>query len=203
MIKIFLALAASLGFGGLLASAPAGLPAGWIGAALLLALAGAVRVHWERKARAAGDDPGAEERAAWQVVVGVGVTCGHLAAALASGVDLHIGAGSPHAGDNWLLGAAAFVGWFIVRPRERWKDERDREIAALGHRAAFWATMALLLGAALLLGFGQVLIGRDMLNFNMANWMLVILQAVIVANFAARLVGYWLANRPATDDADG
>ncbi len=195
-------LAASLGFGALLASAPALPPVtpGWIGAALLLVLAAAVRFYWERKARASGDDPATEERAAWQVMVGASVTCGHLAASLASGADLHVG-GSPASGDNWLLGLAAFVGWFIIRPRQRSRDERDREMAALGHRVAFWTAMAVLTAAALLLGFGQVLIGRDMLNFVMGNWMIVILQLLIVANFTGRLVGYWLANRPAAADA--
>jgi hypothetical protein len=197
MIRIFVALAAALGLGALLAQAP--WPVGWLGAAVLLGVAVVTRIRWERRARATGDDPGAEERAAWQMMAGLSVTCGHLAAALMSGRDLHVGSGNALAGDNWLLGAAAFAAWFIVRPRLRLRDERDREIAALGHKAAFWATLAILLAAALLLGFGQVLIGRDMLNFNMGNWMLVILQAVIIANFTARLVGYWLVNRPMAD----
>lgn len=203
MIRIFLALAASFGFGVLLASAPAALPVkpGWFGAAVLLGLAVVVRIRWERQARAAGDDPAAEERAAWQVMIGTAVACGHLATALASGVDLHIGSGSSLAGDNWILAMAVLASWFVIRPQDRRRDERDREIAALGHHAAFWTTVVVLIGAALLLGFGQVLIGRDMLNFVMGNWMIVILELIIIANFTARLVGYWLANRPADSDA--
>ena len=204
MIRIFGVLAISLGFGAFLAWPVFDWPVrpGWIGAAVLLLAAVAVRRYWNARRLAAGDDPGARERESWHSMAAFGLLSGHLTAALLQGVDLHVGQGNTLALDNWTLLAAAVVGWVIVRPPRMEKDERDREMAARGAHVGHAILTVLLIALSLTLGFAPPPVLERLSPFVLGNLLLVLIMLGGLAKHATQLVGYWAAARPG-DDADG
>ena len=204
MIRIFGVLAISLGFGVFLAWPVFAWPVrpGWIGAAVLLLAAVAVRRYWNARRLAAGDDPGARERESWHSMAAFGLLSGHLTAALLQGVDLHVGQGNTLALDNWTLLAAAVVGWVIVRPPRMEKDERDREMAARGAHVGHAILTVLLIVLSLTLGFAPPPVLERLSPFVLGNLLLVLIMLGGLAKHATQLVGYWAAARPG-DDADG
>lgn len=173
---------------------------GWIGAAVLLLVAVAVRRHWDERGRV-GDDPGARERQSWHALAALGVVSGHLIAALMQQVDLHVGQGNALALDNWTLLAAAIVGWLIVRAPRMVKDERDREMAARGAQVGHVTLTGLLVVLLLTLGFAPPLVVERLQPFVLGNVLVVLILLAAMAKHATVLVGYWTA-RPG-DRADG
>lgn len=204
MSRIFGVLAISLAFGAFLAWPlfTWAVRPGWIGAAALLLTAVAVRRHWNRRRLTSGDDPGARERQSWHLMAAFGVLSGHLIAALAQGVDLHVGGGNTLALDNWTLLAAAAIGWFIVRPSRMEKDERDREMAARGARVGYATLTALLIVLLLTLGFAPPPVLERLQPFVLGNVLVVLIMVAALAKHGAQLAGYWAAAQPG-DDADG
>lgn len=201
MIRVFLALLGSLAFGALLAAADWPFPAGAIGAAAIVAGAVLSRRFWDRRRRAERPVPGWREVAAWHSLIGWGVVCGQLAMSVLRGVDLHLGQGNSLALDNWLLGLAAVAAWLIVRPRDRTRDERDREIDALGARVGFWSLFALILIASAVLGFVPRGWQDHLTPFVIGNALIVLLLLGALAYSAAQLIAYWRDAR-ATDGDD-
>lgn len=202
MIRIFSVLAVSLTFGGFLAWSWAAWPirAGWIGAALIVAIAFLVRRRWRQRRLATGDDPGARERQSWHAMAGTGMVCGHLIASLATGLDLHLGSGNTLAVDNWTLLAGVGLAWLALRPRLMDRDERDREMANQGARAGFAAMTGLLITLLLTLGFAPPPVLDQLDPFMLGNVLVVVILLALLARYAAQLVGYWQASRPGPDD---
>jgi hypothetical protein len=197
-------LAISLAFGAFLAwplfTWP--MPPGWIGAAVLLLVAVAVRRHWDARRLATGDDPGARERQSWHSMAAFGVLSGHMVAALMQEVDLHVGRGNTLALDNWTLLAAAAIGWVIVRPLRMEKDERDREMAARGAHVGHATLTVLLIALSLTLGFAPPPVLERLQPFVLGNVLVVLIMLAALAKHATQLAGYWAAARPG-DDIDG
>ena len=204
MSRIFGVLAISLAFGAFLAWPLFVWPVrpGWIGAAVLLGVAFAVRRHWDARRRTAGDDPGARERQSWHAMAAFGTLSGHMLAGLMQGVDLHVGQGNTLALDNWTLLAAAAVGWVIVRPARMEKDERDREMAACGSHVGHATLTALMVVLLFTLGFGPPPVLERLQPFVLGNLLVVMILLAALAKHATQLVGYWAATRP-EDNADG
>jgi hypothetical protein len=202
--RIFGVLAISLAFGAFLAWPLFAWPVrpGWIGAAVLLLAAVAVRRHWDARRLAAGDDPGARERQSWHLMAAFGVLCGHMIAALLQQVDLHVGRGNTLALDNWTLLAAAAIGWVIVRAPRMEKDERDREMVARGAYVGHATLTALLIFLLLTLGFAPPPVLERLPPFVLGNLLVVLLLLAALAKHVTQLVGYWAAARPG-DEADG
>lgn len=175
---------------------------GWIGAAVLLLVAIAVRRHWDARRRAAGDDPGAQERQSWHALAALGVLVGHMIAALVQDVDLHVGRGNTLALDNWTLLAAAAIGWAIVRAPRMESDERDRQIAARGAHVGHATLTALLVVLLLTLGFGPPPVLERLQPFVLGNLLVVLILLAALAKHATKLVGYRAAARPG-DHVDG
>jgi len=196
LIRIAFALIGSLAFGALLAAADWPFPAGALGAATVVVGAVVSRRVWDQRRKAERSVPGWREVAAWHALIGWGVVCGQLAMALARGVDLHIGQDDRLAFDNWLLGVAAVVAWLVVRPRDRTRDERDREIDALGARVGFWTLLGLLAVASPLIGLAPVAIQERLTPFVIGNILIVLLLLGALAYSTAQLVGYWIDARP-------
>jgi hypothetical protein len=199
--RIFGVLVISLAFGAFLAWPLFVWPVrpGWIGAAVLLLAAVAVRRHWDARRRNVGDDPGARERQSWHLMAAFGVLSGHLIASLLQQVDLRLGAGSTLALDNWTLLVAAALGWVIVRPSRMEKDERDREMAARGAQSGHATLIALLVALALTLGFAPARVLDRLHPFALGNLLVALLMLAALVNHATRLVGYWAVARPGDD----
>ena len=197
-------LAISLAFGAFLAWPLFAWPVrpGWIGAAVLLGVALAVRRHWDARRLTAGDDPGARERQSWHAMAAFGTLSGHMLAGLMQGVDLHVGQGNTLALDNWTLLAAAAVGWVIVRPARMEKDERDREMAARGAHVGHATLTALLVVLLFTLGFAPPPVLERLQPFVLGNLLVVLILLAALAKHATQLVGYWAAARPG-GDVDG
>jgi ABC-type amino acid transport system permease subunit len=128
-------------------------PAGVLGALLMLLAALAVRRRWGLLAEAA---PGTPERQLWVSLGGTAVVAGHLLAAL-----WHIGprmvmhTPTVHALgiDSWTLVAGAAIAYAIARESQPRQDERDAWIGGHGLRAAHYLLVAVLLVQILALGF--------------------------------------------------
>lgn len=203
MGRIFGVLAVSLAFGAFLAWPLFTWPVrpGWIGGAVLLLVAVAVRRHWDVRRLKAGDDPAARERQSWHAVAAFGVLSGHLIAALMQEVDLHVGQGNTLALDNWTLLAAAAIGWIIVRAPRMEKDERDREIAARGAHVGHATLVALVIALLLTLGFATPPVLERLQPFVLGNLLVVLILLSALARHMTQLIGYWAASRPG--DVDG
>lgn len=204
MGRVFGVLAISLAFGAFLAWPLFAWPVrpGWIGAAVLLLVALAVRRHWDARRLAAGDDPGARERQSWHAMAALGVLSGHMIAALMQQGDLHVGRGNTLALDNWTLLAAAAVGWVIVRPTRMDRDERDREMAARGAHVGYATLTVLLIGLSLILGFAPPPVQERLPPFVLGNVLIVLIMLAALVKHGVQLVAYWAAARPG-DGADG
>lgn len=201
VIRIVAALVGSLGLGaGLAAPLPWPFPPGILGGLALLAGAGISKLMWETRRAAEMDTPSWREIGAWHSVVGWGVVCGQLVGSLLRGVDLHVGAGNTLAIDNWCLAAAAIGAWLILRPRDRTRDERDREMDSLGARTGFWTLTLLLVLASLGIGFAPEAAQARLTPFVIGNILIVLVLVGGLAWATGQLVGYWAASRPVRDD---
>lgn len=198
MIRIAIVVVASLAFGGLLAWTWASWPIapGWVGAGLLIASAVLARRHWDRRRNDEGDEPGPYERLAWHTMVSMAVLASHLAASLATGLDIHMGQGNTLATDNWTLILGAAIGWVLMRPRAMQRDERDREMAAYGAHAGFRTLVGLLIMLLLTLGFAPVAVTETLTPFVIGNLLVVVILLGVLAGCLTQLVGYWNATRP-------
>lgn len=198
MIRILAVLAASLGFGGLLAWTWAVWPIapGWVGAGVLIVSAVLARWHWDRRRDDVGDEPGPHERLAWHTMVSMAVLASHLAASLATGLDIHVGQGNTLATDNWTLILGAAIGWVLMRPRAMQRDERDREMAAYGAHAGFRTLVGLLIMLLLTLGFAPVAVTETLTPFVIGNLLVVVILLGVLAGCLTQLIGYWNAARP-------
>ena len=203
MLKVFGVAAAGLAFGALLAWPWVNWPVrpGWIGGALLVMAAIAVRRHWNRR-RVIGDDPGARERRSWHALAGLAVICGHLIASLAQGVDLHVGGENTLALDNWTLIGGAAAAWLIVRAPVMEKDARDREMANRGVRVGYGTLIGLVVVLLLTLGFAPPHMAGRLEPFVLGNVLVVVVLLAVMADQATRLIGYWSAALPG-EEADG
>ncbi|MBJ7447800.1 MAG: hypothetical protein JHC81_09720 [Brevundimonas sp.] len=198
MIRILAVLAASLGFGGLLAWTWASWPVapGWIGAGVLIVSAALIRRYWDRRRNDAGDEPGPYERLAWHTMVSMAVLASHLMASLATGLDLHVGQGNTLATDNWTLILAAAIGWLLMRPRSMQRDERDKEMASRGAHAGFRTLIGLLIILLSTLGFAPIGVTETLTPFVIGNLLVVVILIGVLAGCLAQLIGYWNAARP-------
>lgn len=198
MIRILAVLAASLGFGGLLAWTWAVWPIapGWVGAGVLIVSAVLARWHWDRRRDDVGDEPGPHERLAWHTMVSMAVLASHLAASLATGLDIHVGQGNTLATDNWTLILGAAIGWLLMRPPAMQRDERDREMAAHGAHTGFRTLVGLLIMLLLTLGFAPVAVSETLTPFVIGNLLVVVILLGVLAGCLTQLVGYWNATRP-------
>jgi len=201
--RIFGVLAISLAFGAVMAWPLFALPIrpGWIGAAVLLLVAAAVRRHWHTRQQATGDDPGARERQSWHAMAALAVICGHLIGSLSQGVDLHVGGDNTLALDNWTLIGAAAIGWLIVRAPRMEKDERDREMSNRGAHVGLAVMTLLLIILLLTLAFAPAALVEWLQPFVLGNVLVVLILLSNIGRYAAQLIGYWEAARPENSDA--
>lgn len=164
MAHIFLILAASIGFGALLATGSSSwfVRPGLIGLGAMLIGAWLVRRYWQGL-RIDGR-PGSPERALWHGLAAYGVLLGHLLATvwkLGLPFEMHSLAGHALAIDNWTLVLGAIASFWMARDPEPRRDERDELIRASGLQAGHRTLLALLIAIILMLGFaGNTVIGR-------------------------------------------
>lgn len=204
MIRVLAVAALGMAFGAFLAWPLFDWPLrpGWVGAVILLLVAVAVRRHWDGLRHRDGGEPGPRERCSWHALAALALVSGHLIAALAQGVDLHVGRGNTLALDNWTLIAAAGIGWFIVRAERMEQDERDREMAARGVHVGYVTLTVLLIGLLMTLGFGPPEVVERLSPFALGNVLVVLILLASLARHGTQLVGYWAAARP-EDEAHG
>lgn len=186
MLGLLCVLLGSLSLGAALAlvGLRTGAAVGWVGAAALLCWIVWLRLRWNRNQ--AGQAPDAPERPLWLRAAGLGLVLGHLATTLAhSGVDLHIGAGNQLAFDSWTLTAALLVALVLFRKDSRITDERHRQVAAHGIRAAYFTLVAFVGMFSLALGFAprSALAAFD--PFDLAN---ILVALVLAAYFVQQVV---------------
>lgn len=176
----------SLGLGATLAlvGLQTGAAVGWIGAVALIGWIVWLRLHWNRNQT--GQAPDAPERPLWLRTAGVGLVLGHLATTLAHpGMDLHIGAGNQLAFDSWTLTAALLLALILFRRDSRISDERHRQVAANGIRAAYFTLVTLVGLLSLVLGFAppDALVAFDL--FDLAN---ILVALILAAYFIQQIV---------------
>lgn len=192
MLRILLVLALGLTSGSILALGASGWPIrpGLLGLLLAVVAAVAARRRWLGLALAA---PGSPERALWIGLGSAALICGHLVASLwqiGPRMVLHDAAGHALGIDSWTLVFGGVLAYAIARdPRPR-RDERDLEFAQLGLRCAHTTLMSLLVGLALVLGFG-LLPGADDLSMPLVAHVLIAAVLVsLLVDHAVRLARY-------------
>lgn len=194
MLKILCVLFISLGIGGALASTsiPWPIRPGYIGGGLLIAAALLARAHWERRAREAGDDPGAPERAIWHGLVVTGFICAFgIITLMHPGSEVHSRTGDTGGWDSWTMILGAVISYALLQNRKVEPDERDRAIAALGTRAGYAGLIALLLVLLLTLGFAPRPWLVRATHWLLANLLVMLILLSVLVRQVAMLVAYW------------
>jgi hypothetical protein len=131
---------------------------GYLGVALMLVSALAVRRHWGRLD--ADAEPGSPERELWHCLATTALIGGHLVASLAlagPAMVLHSVRVHAMAIDNWTLVLGAVLSFRIARDPEPRSDERDTQFAARAVRIAYGTLIAEICVAIVILGFGAEL----------------------------------------------
>lgn len=156
MLNAFLVPLSMMLFGAVLAIPIPELPLrpGWVGAAILVAMAFWLRRRW----RSDADAPEAPERGRLLSLAGTSAVMGHLAMALwqiGPNMDMHSAVSHSMAVDSWTLFFASLVMWQLAQVPGGIQDERDRAIAARALRDAYYALVAMMMALALWIGFGS------------------------------------------------
>lgn len=170
------------------------LPAGVIGALIMLLIALAVRRRWGLLAEAA---PGTPERQLWVSLGGTAVVAGHLLAAMWHiGPRMRMHTPTVHALgiDSWTLVAAALLAYWVAREPQPRRDERDAWIGGHGLRAAHYALVIVLVVQILALGFVHEGWVGELSHPSIAHGLILALLASSLADSVARL---WLYAREA------
>lgn len=204
MTIILLILGAALGLGALLAAPAIAWPfnEGLLGAALLIAAALAARLHWERRAHARGDDPGAPEREVWAAMVGTAMICGFLIVVLLTpGSEVHTRVGGTGGWQTWTMFIGAVVAWALVRKPEVPRDERDRAIRALGDKVGYFSVCLLLVLLALFLGFAPPDQRVRLTHWLLGNTLIAVIMLATLTQQVAQLFAYHRDARAAATDS--
>ncbi len=194
MLKILCVLFVSLGIGGALASTAIPWPVrpGYLGGGLLIVASLLARAYWERRAREAGDDPGAPERAVWHELAVTALLCAFgIVTLLHPGSELHTRTGDTGGWDSWTMILGAVISYSLLRNRDAQSDERDRAIAALGNRAGYASLIALLVALLLALGFAPRPFLARATHWLLANVLVMLILLSALARQAAMLLAYW------------
>lgn len=172
-----------------------GLPLGWFGSVLFIASVWFAVDAVHRLPRS--DDEGTLAPGEWQAWVGLAFATALVVAMLGAAevfrVALPIGE-NPDAGRAGTKVGTLFVAWLVLSHvlRQRWSgrvlaDERDARIEAVACEWGRWATVACVIGIAVLLGFSETARLRELsypfiahLLMTTLVWGLWVEQAVIV-----------------------
>jgi hypothetical protein len=198
MLRIGLVLLLSLVAGSALVLLQGVLPVrpGYLGVALMLVSAMAVRRHWRNLD--ADSEPGSPERELWHCLATTALIAGHLVSSLwlaGPGMTLHSVAVHAMAIDNWTLVLGALLSFRIARDPEPRSDERDTLFAARSVRAAYATLIGELCMVILILGFGAEL-GLPVLSLPLvAHVLIVCLMVASMVRCAVQLAAYARARR--------
>ncbi|GMV29078.1 MAG: hypothetical protein AMXMBFR59_12030 [Rhodanobacteraceae bacterium] len=168
-------------------------PEGWIGVALMLAAAFAMRHHWSRRAETRGDEPGEPEREVWHGLASTSLIGAQIATSLylaGPALALHSSAAHHLGRTTWTLIGGAVISWFILHRREVQRDERDLAIVAGAHRISGHVLAVLIVGLAVTLGFTPPERLAPMSHVFLAHVLLLTLVVSSLVNHALQLWGY-------------
>jgi hypothetical protein len=186
----FLLIAMAAGAVLAMASLAVDLPAGWIGALVLILWAILMRRRWARL-EADGREPGAPERVLWLRLAGAALILGHLIAAiLLLGDALRLGSGNSLAIDSWTMILGHQIAAFLFRSDIRQQDERHAPIVARGVRVGY-ATLILIQIPLLAWMVVMPLALRTLLtHFVLANVLVAFMCVSYAAMLLAQLIAY-------------
>jgi len=198
MLRIGLVLLLSLitGFALVLVQGHLPMRPGYLGVALMLVSAIAVRRHWRRLDSDSG--PGSPERELWHGLATTALIAGHLVLSLwlaGPGMALHSVQVHAMAVDNWTLVLGAILSFRIARDPEPRSDERDTYFATRAIRCAYGTLIAELCLVILILGFGAELKLPAFSQPLVAHVLIVCLMAASVVRCAVQLGLYDGARR--------
>jgi hypothetical protein len=131
-------------------------PESYVGVALMLAAAFAMRRHWDHRAATRGDDPGEPEREVWHGLASTSLIGAQLATMLylvGPSLALHSDAAHRLGRTTWILIGGAIASWYVLHRREVARDERDRAIVADANRISGHVLAALVVHALQLWGY--------------------------------------------------
>jgi hypothetical protein len=168
-------------------------PEGWVGVALMLAAAFAMRRHWDRRAETRGDEPGEPEREVWHGLASTSLIGAQIATTLylaGPALALHSDAAHHLGRTTWTLIGGAVASWFILHRREVQRDERDRAIVADANRISGHVLAVLIVALAVLLGFTPPQRLAPMSHVFLAHLLLLTLVVSSLVNHALQLWGY-------------
>lgn len=168
-------------------------PAGWVGVALMLGAAIAMRHHWNLRAETRGDEPGEPEREVWHGLASTSLIGAQIATSLyfaGPALALHSAAAHHLGRTTWTLIGGAVVSWFILHRREVQRDERDLAIVASANRISGHVLVALIISLAVTFGFTPPERLAPMSHAFLAHLLLLTLVASSLVNHALQLWGY-------------
>lgn len=194
MLNIIAVLIGLASFGAFLASSWANalpLRAGYVGALVLVGIALTARWHWHRRARIAGDDPGATERRAWLYMAGTSMICGYVIVVLMTpGSEVHRVTGGTGGYDSWTMLAGGTIAWWLLHDRDAARDERDIAIHAYANKVGYTALVVLLLAFLLMLGFAPRASMQRFTHWLIANSLLTLIMLAALTQYVAQLIYY-------------
>jgi hypothetical protein len=193
MIGILSVLSGCLALGALLATWGDRLPIrpGVVSAALLISGALWIRRHWARRKQVAGDDPSSAERNLWLYLVGTALIVGYVLVVLMTpGSEVHRQTGDTGGFDSWLMLGGMGIAWYLLHQRGVSRDERDRDIAALGDRVGYWALCSLLIVFLLALGFAPPDRMQRFTHWLIANTLLSLVMLAHLMQYVVQLGRY-------------
>lgn len=166
------------------------LPTGWVGAAILLGWAITARQRWMRL-KTQWAEPSGPERVVWHRLASAAIAGGHLLTALTyPQIELRLGSGNWLAIDSWIILAAIIASALLFRGDNRDRDERDRNIAAMGLRVSYITLVAQLLILSFILGFAPYDLVSTLSLFFIANLLIALIVMSTLANYIAQLLVY-------------
>jgi hypothetical protein len=168
-------------------------PESYVGVALMLAAAFAMRRHWDHRAATRGDDPGEPEREVWHGLASTSLIGAQLATMLylvGPSLALHSDAAHRLGRTTWILIGGAIASWYVLHRREVARDERDRAIVADANRISGHVLAALVVALAVLLGFTPPERLAPMSHVFLAHLLLLSLVVSSLVNHALQLWGY-------------
>lgn len=168
-------------------------PESYVGVALMLAAAVAMRHHWTQRAATHGDEPGEPEREVWHGLASTSLIGAQIATTLylaGPGLVLHSAAAHHLGRTTWTLIGGAIASWFILHRREVQRDERDRAIVADANRLSGHVLAILIVIVAVTLGFTPPERLAPMSHVFLAHVLLLTLVVSSLVNHALQLWGY-------------
>ena len=131
-------------------------PAGWVGVALMLGAAIAMRHHWNLRAETRGDEPGEPEREVWHGLASTSLIGAQIATSLyfaGPALALHSAAAHHLGRTTWTLIGGAVLSWYLLHRREPLEDERDLAIQSRAQKTAATVLAVLIITVSVTLAF--------------------------------------------------